>query len=220
MSRPPKKPIVREIEAITDEGWHLALRVMDSGGVEHAAMARLTSPDGTHADLLGKLSGIQFEQPRPVGAPSKFRRDVAVLCAREYYVAQGHGKSKATELVISLWEKLGLRGITDASHVRTRIREALKAAPSLQSCHPLVIFDTENEQRIVCMIERVSMLQVFDDKELTVIFRGWVYLVGDDVAHTGEFIRVTTDGDRDALRDDVARLERELRPVIPWLAKE
>lgn len=220
MSRPPKKLIVREIEAITDEGWHLALRVMDSGGVEHAAMARLTSPDGTHADLIGKLSGIRFEQPRPVGAPSKLGRDVAVLCAREYYVAQGHGKSKATELVINLWQKLGLRGITEAGHVRTRIREALKAAPSLQSSRPLVIFDTEGEQSIVCMIERVSMLQVFEDEGLMLIFWGWVYRMDDEVAHTGGLIRVTTDGDRDALRDDVARFEQELRPVIPWLVQE
>lgn len=212
------KPMVRFIEAVSDNGMRLDLQVLDSGGLEHVATARLTFANGTHADLHGKLSGIQFEQPRPVGAPTKLARDVALLCAQEYFVSQGLGRSQAAEKVVDLWERRRFVGITDSGNVRARVKKAKDRATALNSSAPFVIHDTANDQRTVCMIEFVRMLQVFEDNGLQMIFKGWVYVVGEETATYSDHVGITVDGDRDALRDDVSRISRELRSVIPWLA--
>jgi hypothetical protein len=213
-----KKPKVRFIEAVSDGGMHLALQVLDSGGSEHATTARLTLPDGAHVDLHGKLSGIQFEQPLSVGAPTKTRRDVALLCAQEYFVSQGLGRSQAAEKVVDLWEEKRFVGITDSGNVRARVKKAKGRATALNSSAPFVIHDTANDQHTVCMIEFVRMLQVFEDDGLQMIFKGWVYVVGEETATYSDHVRITVDGDRDALRDDVSRIGRDLHSVIPWLA--
>lgn len=212
-----KKPMVRFIEAVSDNGMRLDLQVLDSGGLEHVATARLTFANGTHADLHGKLSGIQFEQPRPVGAPTKLARDVAVLCAQEHFVSLGHSRSKAAYEVVDLWKGRGFIGITDVRHVRGCVNKAKAGASALKTSAPFNIHDTANDQRTVCMIEIVRMLQVFDDLGLQIVFKGWVYFVGEEEATYSDLVRITVDGERDALRDDVSRISRELRSVIPWL---
>lgn len=160
------------------------------GAQSHVFSARLT--DGLSRQSLtvgGSVSGFSFlRTPERRGAPRKDARNMAVLLAYKWFYARDQsaperGRAmRAKSAVVDLWTKNGWKGVTEESHVTSRLRAQEAILKQLRASLLSHVCDDGLDG---CLLAGESPGFTFGSSEVSFSGKAWWWRYGSEHANFG-----------------------------------